>query len=110
MDDELQNCIDVCTACKAVCASTIEYVQEQGAEFVEDEHMVLLEDCSKMSETAVDFMERGSNNHQKICGVCAEICEQCADACEQMVDDEQMQECARMCRECAESCQEMAEV
>lgn len=110
MDEELQDCIDSCQACRDVCARTLEYADEQGAGYIDEAHIVLLEDCVKICDTSVDFMERGSANHQKTCGVCAEICAQCAEACEAISDDEQMQECARACRECAASCQEMSEL
>lgn len=109
MNEQMQDCITKCQACRDVCTQTLEYAAAQGADFIDDAHRSLLEDCAKICDTSAEFMERESENHSKACAVCAEICEKCAETCEAMVDDEQMQECARMCRECAESCRDMSE-
>ena len=109
MNDQMQDCIKKCQTCRDVCLQTLEYATEQGADYIDDTHQKLLEDCAKICDTSAEYLERESENHSKVCAVCAELCEKCAEACEAMVDDEQMQECARVCRECAESCRDMSE-
>lgn len=109
MNQQLEDCIDKCQTCRDVCLETLEYAQDQGPDFLEDAHKNLLEDCAKICDTSIDFMERESDFHSKTCGLCAEICEKCAEACETMTDDPQFQACARACRECAESCRQMSE-
>lgn len=104
----MQQCIDECTRCHAVCMEAITHCLEKGGRHAEPTHMRLLMDCAQICATSADFMLRGSDLHHLTCGACAEVCERCAEDCEKMADDPKMQECAEACRRCAESCSRMA--
>lgn len=105
---QLQGCIDECASCHSVCTSTLTYCMQKGGRHADAMHLRLLADCAEMCETSANFMLRGSDQHGKTCGVCAELCEQCAASCEKMADDPVMKACAEACRRCAESCRKMA--
>jgi len=104
---DMQQCIQNCTNCHAMCLSTIAYCLQQDGEHTEREHLTLLLDCAEICQVSANYMLRGSRHHPLTCGVCAELCTRCAESCEQM-NDAQMQSCAEVCRHCAESCQRMA--
>jgi hypothetical protein len=109
MSREMQECIDNCLDCHAVCERTIAHCLRLGGRHAAPDHIRLLQDCSQICATSADFMLRESDLHKLTCGVCAEVCERCAEHCERMAgDDEQMRECVRMCRECAATCRQMA--
>ena len=85
----MNECIDNCTQCQAICLETINYCLTKGGEHAAPRHIALLASCAD------------------ICGACAEVCRQCARDCEAMGDAE-MKRCAEICRRCAESCAAMA--
>jgi hypothetical protein len=106
----MQECIDNCTRCHAVCVATTIHCLQQGGKHAEASHIRLLVDCAQICATSADFMLRGSDLHGRTCGVCAEVCARCAEECGRMAaDDEVMQRCADECRRCAESCRRMAQ-
>lgn len=106
---EMQECIDNCMRCHAVCLETITHCLQKGGKHAEAAHVRLLQDCAQICATSADFMLRGSDLHARTCGVCAEVCERCAESCERMADDDVMRRCAEECRRCAESCRRMAQ-
>lgn len=111
-NQEMENCIENCQNCHAVCLETISHCLEMGGEHASPEHIKLLQDCVQICQTSADFMIRGSNFHAGTCGVCADVCERCAEHCEQMATGDMkdvMQRCADACRRCAESCREMSQ-
>jgi hypothetical protein len=109
VSQEMQNCINECLSCHAVCLETINHCLQMGGKHAEPKHIVLLQDCAQICLTSADFMLRGSNFHAQTCGVCAAICNACADECESIADGaEFMQRCADACRRCAESCRQMS--
>ncbi|MDQ3288774.1 MAG: four-helix bundle copper-binding protein [Pseudomonadota bacterium] len=103
----MNECIDNCTRCHAICLETINYCLDKGGKHAEAEHITLLMGCADMCRTCADAMLLGSKAHTVTCGACAEICRRCAESCERM-DDPEMERCACMCRQCAESCEAMA--
>ena len=103
----MQNCIDNCKECWAICTETVQHCLKKGGGHAAANHIRTLLDCAEICRTSADFMLRGSDLHGYTCGACAKVCEKCAESCEQMRDDEQMGECAEACRRCAESCHEM---
>ena len=105
---ELDHCIQECTDCHRVCLETVRYCLEQGGEHAVPGHIGLLLDCAEICQTSANFMIRGSELHNRVCGLCAEVCDRCADSCESMGNDARMKTCAEACRSCAESCREMA--
>jgi hypothetical protein len=86
----------------------IGYLLEQGSEQATAPRIRLLEDCAEISQTAANFMIRGSPMHGLVCFVCAEVCEASADECQRYADDPTEAECLDACRRCAESCRQMA--
>lgn len=109
VSQEMQNCINECLSCHAVCLETIRHCLEMGGKHAEAKHIALLQDCAQICATSADFMLRGSGFHQQTCGVCASICNACADECAKLADGaEFMQRCADACRRCAESCRKMS--
>lgn len=108
MNQDMQQCIQECMNCHAICTQTVTYCLQMGGKHAEATHIGLLLDCAEICQTSANFMLRGSPMHGRVCGVCAEACERCAQSCEQMGDDAQMQACADTCRRCAESCRRMA--
>lgn len=109
VSQEMQQCIDNCTRCHAICVATIAHCLEMGGKHAEASHIRLLQDCAQICQTSADFMLRGSDLHGSTCGACAEVCRQCAEDCERVdPTDQTMKECAQMCRKCADSCEKMA--
>jgi hypothetical protein len=106
---EMQQCIDECTRCHAICLQMVGHCLELGGRHADPAHIRLLLDCSEICQTCVNFMLRGSDLHQHTCGVCAEVCRACAEDCERLAgDDDMMKECAEQCRRCSEICERMA--
>lgn len=106
---EMQDCINECLSCHAICLETITHCLEMGGEHADPSHITLLQDCAQICITSADFMLRGSEHHGQTCGVCAVVCDACADSCESMADGSDfMQRCAEVCRRCAESCRQVA--
>jgi hypothetical protein len=109
VSSEMQQCIDECTRCHHVCLATVSHCLELGGKHADPSHIGLLLDCAEICQTSANFMLRGSERHQLICGVCADICRACAEACERIAGgDQMMKDCAERCRRCAESCERMA--
>jgi hypothetical protein len=105
----MQNCIENCQSCHAVCLETIAHCLEMGDKHAAASHIKLLQDCVQICQTSADFMIRMSDFHPQVCGVCADICEACAKECESMADGSDfMARCAEACRKCAESCRQMS--
>lgn len=104
----MNECIDHCLRCHAVCLETVEYCLTQGGEHASQHPIALLSTCADICSTSADAMLRGADVHSVVCGACAEVCRQCAVACERMGDDAEMKRCAEFCRRCAESCAVMA--
>lgn len=106
MESEMQQCLDNCQRCHAVCLGTaMTHCLEMGGKHVEPAHLRLMLDCAQMCQTSADFMLRGSSLHALTCGVCAEVCEACAKSCEAMGD---MEAYVDACHMCAESCRKMS--
>lgn len=105
---DMNNCIDDCSRCHAVCLETINYCLGMGGKHAAPEHIALLATCADICATSADTMLRGASQHPVVCGACAEICRQCAAACEAMGEDAEMKRCADICRQCADSCAAMA--
>jgi hypothetical protein len=106
---EMQQCIEECTRCHAICLQTAGHCLELGGKHADPAHIRLLLDCAEMCQTSANFMLGGSDLHQRICTACAEVCRACAEDCERMAaGDQMMKDCAEECRRCAESCERMA--
>ena len=108
MSDAMQECIDRCQSCQAICLESVGRCLDLGGKHADADHIRMLIACAEVCDTSARFMLLGSEHHPRTCEVCAEVCEACAKDCEQFGDDEMMQRCADTCRRCAESCREMA--
>jgi hypothetical protein len=107
---QMEQCIDNCSDCHAVCLETVTHCLERQGRHVESGHIRLLLDCAQICQTSADYMLRNSELHTRTCAICAEVCDQCARDCEKFGDDTEMKACAESCRRCAESCRQMAGV
>ena len=88
--------------------STMRQCLEMGGRYTEVRHMELMDSCSTACVAAADFMLRGSEFYQDMCGMCAEVCTACGESCADF-GEQFMQECAKVCRRCAASCRKMTE-
>ena len=71
--DDLQDCIEECLNCHAVCTLTLQHCIASGGELT-DVHLIgILLDCAEMAQTSANFMLRGSPYHVVTCGACAEL-------------------------------------
>lgn len=104
----INDCIDNCTRCHAICLETINYCLSMGGRHAAPEHLSLLASCADICSTSANTMLRGASVTAPICSACAQVCRQCAAACDQLSDDGAMKRCADACRRCAESCAAMA--
>jgi hypothetical protein len=107
LSPEMQQCIQECRNCHAVCLETVTHCLQTGGKHAEAEHIRLMLDCVEICQTSANFMLRGSDLHPRTCAVCAEVCERCAQDCDRF-DEDWMKRCAETCRRCAESCRRMA--
>lgn len=107
-DPRMNDCIDNCTHCHAICLETISHCLSKGGTHAAQEHISLLSACADICATSADTMLRNASVHSVTCASCAEICRRCAEACESFGDDAEMKRCAEMCRRCADSCESMA--
>jgi hypothetical protein len=105
---EMQECIEHCTRCHAICLETVTHCLRKGGRHAEADHIRLLLDCVQICATSADFMLRGSDLHTATCRACAEVCARCAEDYERLADDDAMRRCAEECRACAESCRRMS--
>ena len=109
MSSEMQDCINNCANCHAICIETISHCLQMGGKHADPAHIKLLMDCVQICETSEDFMLRMSQFHPQVCGTCADICEACAESCEALSEDsgDIMARCVEWCRTCAASCRKM---
>lgn len=105
---EMNECIQHCMECAAVCTETLSHCLSKGGRHAAPERIALLATCAEICTVSAHTMLRGSEVHGITCGACAEICRRCADSCAAFGDDEAMRRCAEACRHCAQSCHRMA--
>jgi hypothetical protein len=108
--DELQECIEECLNCHAVCTLTLQHCIASGGTRTDVNLVGVLLDCAEMCQTSANFMLRGSPYHVVTCGACAELCRACDEACRAVRDDEQLQHCAEVCAACARACEQMTDM
>lgn len=73
----MNDCIDNCTKCHAICRETLNHCLSMGGEHAAPGHIALLSACADICATSTDTMLRGAAVHPVICGACAEVCTQC---------------------------------
>jgi hypothetical protein len=96
--DAMQHCIEQCTRCHQTCLTTaLTHCLDQGGRHVEPTHMRLMIMCAEICQTAADFMLSRVDQHNIICGACAQVCQACAEGCEAIGD-----------MDCATACEQMA--
>lgn len=108
--DEMQECIEECLNCHAVCTMTLQHCIATGGDHTEVNLIGILLDCAEICQTSANFMLRGSPYHVVTCASCAELCRACEEACRGVAGDEQLGHCGDVCASCAESCDRMAQM
>jgi hypothetical protein len=108
--EALQECIEECLNCHAVCTNTAQLCLDKGERFADAAHVRLLLDCAQICQASADFMLRGSDFTEATCALCAEVCQACEASCRELEDDEDLAACADVCAVCATSCARMADM
>jgi hypothetical protein len=106
--DVMQECIEECLNCHAVCTMTAQHALVKGGDYADVNVVGVLLDCAELCQVSANFMLRGSPFHAVTCAACAELCRACEEVCRTVPGDEQMEHCADVCAACAESCEQMA--
>lgn len=104
----MQDCIDECQKCRALCLRTVRHCLEMGGAHADAAHIALLIECAEACRYSAEFMLLGSPRHAKVCAVCAEVCRACEASCRRLGAEGLMKECADACHRCEESCARMA--
>ena len=109
MNGAMDQCIQLCRDCHAMCMQTIAHCLKLGGRHAAPDHIRLLMDCAQMCTTTVDYMLRESSFHDRVCRLCSDLCTQCGQNCKKVAGDDQLiNRCIEVCRQCAESCERMA--
>jgi hypothetical protein len=108
--DDMQECIEECLNCHAVCTMTLQHCIASGGDRTEVNLIGILLDCAELCQTSANYMLRGSPYHVITCAASAELCRACEEACRAVSDDEQLAHCADVCAACAEVCDRMAQM
>jgi hypothetical protein len=108
--DAMQECIEECVNCHAVCTMTLQHCIATGGDHTEVNLLGILLDCAEICQTSANFMLRGSPYHIVTCAACTELCRACEQACRALANDEQLAHCQEVCAACAESCDRMSEM
>jgi hypothetical protein len=103
-EDLTRECIEECIECHRICVATLAVHLRPGAQPIPPEHAKLLLDASQASETAVDFMLRGSELAETIARAAGDVCERTASVLESAAGDGPLQACAQHCRRAAGAC------
>lgn len=109
-DTQMQECIDNCMECAAVCRTTIQHCLRQGGKLAAQPYIRLMADCAEICQTSANFMLRESDMHAHTCKACADVCERCARECQSMRENSLVSRCAEACQRCADSCRRMSNV
>ena len=104
----IEQCIQECQECHAVCVETGAHSLATGGALAQPHHSAILLDCAEICHISEDSMRRSSPLAQTLCAACAAVCEACATECERFAGDAQMKACAERCRRCAEACRKMS--
>ncbi len=104
---DMAECIDACTRCHQVCLTASGHALRHGGQENTNHLIRVLSDCVESCQTAANFMLRGSPNHPKTCGLCADICREVVDNCRDF-DDPVMKRVAEVATRCASACERMA--
>ncbi len=103
---EMQQCIQDCLNCHAVCIQTAKQCQQTGGDHAKPEHIQMLHDCAELCLTAAHFMQHDSPLVGYVCQATAQVTNHCANECEQMGDTD----CANACRNANWSCDQMTKM
>jgi hypothetical protein len=106
-DPKMNDCIEACNATREAALRTLAWVTSDGFENTTPEFVRLLCDCAEITQTAANFMLRGSELHHETCKACEEVCEAVLEACQEAGLDETA-DFQEQLRTCVENCREMA--
>ena len=99
---QVQDTIAKLRDCHAMChGMAMTHCLEEGGPHVRPQHFRLMLDCAQLCATTADFLERKSQFHTGLCGLCADVNETCAEDCEQL---DGMDDCVTACRAAAQAC------
>ena len=65
--DDMQECIEECLNCHAVCTMTLQHCIASGGDRTEVNLVGILLDCAESAQTSANFMLRGSPYHVITC-------------------------------------------
>ncbi len=100
---EMQQCIQDCLNCHAVCMQTAEADKQKGGKHAKKEYIYLLLDCAEMCLTSAHFMQHDSPLFGYTCQAALQVATHCAGECDSMGDTD----CANASRICASSCEQL---
>ena len=110
MSQDMQRCIDECTACHQVCLRTIQHCLGMGGKHAEQAHVRVMADCAQICAR-----QRGLHApHVRPAPPHVRRVRRGVPAVRRRLrpgrrrQDQQMKQCADACRRCAESCRKMA--
>jgi hypothetical protein len=105
--DELQECLDACLRCYAVCTrmAATDCVERRG-EHIEPRHYRLMLACAEICALTADHLLARASTWLAMCTACAALCEACILSCMACGD---MHACVSACRECATLCRRLAQ-
>jgi hypothetical protein len=106
MENNMQDCIDACTACHRSCLGmALTHCLEKGGRHVEPDHLRLMFSCAQLCATCADLQLGASPFASRLCALCADACAACADSCRPL---DGMEDCVAACSRCAETCRAMS--
>ncbi len=106
LNADMKACIEECLRCHSICLGMASHhCLEQGGKHVEPTHFRLMLACAEICSSAANMMLIGSEQHKRVCGVCADLCQSCAQSCERL---EGMEDCVEACRRCEQHCRKMS--
>ena len=104
---KMNECIDACNETHEAALRTLAWATSEGSDAATPEFVRLLADCAEITQTAANFMLRGSELHHETCKACEEVCEAVFEACEQSGIDE-VEDFKDQVKTCADQCREMS--
>ncbi len=106
---EIRHALERCQETHQACLEGVAHSMLVNRER-EPAHIQMLMDCADITQTAANFMMRGSDLQGWVSRVCAEICIRCSRDCERFEEDGELQACAALCMRCAEACYKVTDL
>ena len=116
MGQAVQQCINACFACVAICDRCADdMIGMDGDHHMDHKDRDLMQVCIRLCQDCADicalsarWMSRLSSSADLVYRLCGDICDHCAEICERHAPHHALcSECAAECRRCAELCREL---